>query len=86
MFDVFVSLSKVDSGDGDGGHTVGRLFAPPEDYRPKRTLNRLRPFASQMEALRRKARIEPVSYLLSSIIETMGLREHFDAVSKTKDE
>jgi len=77
--DILISLS-------DDGDREASPFISPEGFLTKRTLNRLRPFASQMKMLRKKAQTETVSDLLSSIIDIMQLNNHFDSISKTSDE
>ena len=78
--DILISLSD------DERERRSSPFVSPEGFLSKRTLNRLLPFSAQMKMLRRKAQVEPVSELLSSIIDTMQLRNHFDSISKTTDE
>ena len=77
--DILLSLAK--SGQGDD-----RSYLPPDGVITKRTLNRLLPFAMQMNRLSRKAHSETVSELLGSIIDIMSLKNHFDGISKTSDE
>lgn len=77
--DVLLSLSTI-------GQEEERLYLSPDGLLSKRTLKNLLPFARQMRQLQRKAHSQTVTELLRSVIETMGLRNHFDAISKTKDE
>ena len=77
--DILLSLAKTGQGDD-------RSYLPPDGIITKRTLNKLLPFAKQMNQLYRKAQSQTVAKLLGSIIETMSLKNHFDAISKTSDE
>jgi DNA helicase-2/ATP-dependent DNA helicase PcrA len=77
--DILLSLSTSEQGEG-------QLYIPTDGILTKRTLKNLLPFASQMKELQFKAHSETVAELLKSVIKTMDLRNHFDAISKTKDE
>lgn len=77
--DVLLSLSRIEQGED-------QLFIPPDGILSKRTLKNLLPFARQMKQIQRKAHSQTVAELLRSVIETMDLRNHFDAISKSKDE
>ncbi len=77
--DILLMLSKTGQGDD-------RSYLPPEGVITKRTLNKLLPFAMQMNKLHRKAQSQTVTELLGSIIDIMNLKTHFDAISKTSDE
>ena len=77
--DILLSLSKTGQGDD-------RSYLPVDGVITKRTLNKLLPFAMQMNKLSRKAQSQTVTELLGSVIEIMGLKNHFDAISKTSDE
>jgi len=72
-FDILISLSQNEKG-------------PENGILSKRTFNRLLPFSSQMKELQQKAQVETVSDLVSSIIDILDLRNHFDSISKTNDE
>ncbi len=77
--DILLSLSKTGEGDD-------RSYLPADGVMTKRTLNKLLPFAMQMNQLSRKAQSQTVAELLKTIIDIMGLKTHFDAISKTSDE
>jgi len=77
--DILLSLAKIGQGDD-------RSYLPVEGVITKRTLNKLLPFAVQMNQVSRKAQSQTVSDLLRSIMDIMGLKPHFDAISKTSDE
>lgn len=61
-------------------------FPPAVDFMSKRALNRFLPFASQMKTIHAESASETVSALLSSIIDDLDLRAHFDNISKTTEE
>lgn len=77
--EILLSLSKTGQGDD-------RSYLPPEGILTKRTLNKILPFANKMNQLYRKAQSQTVAKMLGSIIETLSLKDHFDAISKTSDE
>lgn len=52
----------------------------------KRTMNKLIPFANQMNKIYRMAQSQTVPELIGTIIEVMSLKNHFDAISKTSDD
>ncbi|KAL3809735.1 hypothetical protein ACHAXA_003885 [Cyclostephanos tholiformis] len=61
-------------------------LVPPRGIVSTRSMNRFLPFASSLRSLRRKAEVQGVSDFLLSVIDDLGLKSHFDAISKTKDE
>ena len=63
-----------------------KKFPPAGDVMSTRALNRFLPFASQMKSVYAKSASETVSALLSSIIDDLDLRAHFDNISKTTEE
>ena len=63
-----------------------KIFPPAGDFMSTRALNRFLPFASQMKSIHAKSASETVSALLSSIIDDLDLRAHFDNISKTTEE
>ena len=63
-----------------------KKFPPAGDFMSTRALNRFLPFASQMKSIYTKSASETVSALLSSIIDDLDLRAHFDNISKTSEE
>ena len=63
-----------------------KKFPPAGDFMSTRALNRFLPFASQMKSIQAKSASETVSALLSSIIDDLDLRAHFDNISKTTEE
>ncbi len=79
--ETLMSLSSLERiGNSNNFHL------PPNDFMSKRTINRLLPFANQMNSIHQKAQIQTVSELLTSIISTLDLKSHFDSISKTNDE
>eukprot|EP00547_Thalassionema_nitzschioides_P015106 CAMPEP_0194242542 /NCGR_PEP_ID=MMETSP0158-20130606/8050_1 /TAXON_ID=33649 /ORGANISM="Thalassionema nitzschioides, Strain L26-B" /LENGTH=887 /DNA_ID=CAMNT_0038977653 /DNA_START=118 /DNA_END=2781 /DNA_ORIENTATION=+ len=58
----------------------------PEDLISKRAINRLKEFSMQMNTIRKLAYKESVSNLIKSIIDILGLKEHFDSISKSTSE
>lgn len=57
-----------------------------EDLISKRAMNRLKEFSVQMNTIRKLAHKESVSNLIKSIIDILGLKEHFDSISKSSSE
>ena len=78
------TLMSLSSLERDGNSNTLHLL--PNDFMSKRTINRLLPFAKQMNSIHQKAQIQTVSELLTSIISTLDLKSHFDSISKTNDE
>eukprot|EP00978_Attheya_sp_CCMP212_P039997 scaffold213690_cov47-Attheya_sp.AAC.1 len=79
--DVLLSLSSRETiPDNSNG------MPPPGDAMSTRAINRFIPFSSQMRTLRSSAQRETVSGLLSTIIDTLDLKTHFDSISKTSGE
>lgn len=58
----------------------------PEDLISKRAMNRFKEFSVEMNMIRKRAHKESVSNLIKSIIDTLGLKDHFDSISKTSSE
>ena len=58
----------------------------PDQFISNRAMNRLKEFSMQMSAIRKRAYRESVSELMNSVIETLGLEAHYDAISKTASE
>ena len=77
--DVMISLASFN----DGGIMP---LVPPKDILSTRSMNRFIPFASSLRSLRRKAEVLSVSDFLLSLIDDIGLKSHFDSISKTRDE
>jgi len=61
-------------------------FPPQSLTLSTRTLKLLAEFSKQMVRIRETAKIEPVEECLSFIVEEMELTDHWDKISKTKDE
>jgi DNA helicase-2/ATP-dependent DNA helicase PcrA len=82
--DIMISFARPDGASPvvDG---IGALV-PPRDVVSTRSMNRFAPFASSLRSLRRKAESQCVSDFLLSVIDDLGLKGHFDAISKTRDE
>ena len=80
--DVLTSLAPTDNQGGN----AGMQLVPPKDHMSTRSINRFIPFASSMGSLRRKAETQAVPDFLLSMIEDLGLKSHFDSISKTRDE
>lgn len=74
-FDVLLSLAENSS-----------PYISSEGIISKRTMNRLVPFATEMQKIRDRAETQTVSDLLGNIIDTLKLKPHFDSISKTSDE
>ena len=58
----------------------------PKDIISTRALNRFLPFSELMGAMYKQAHLVSVSELLSFVIETVGLRDHLDSISKSTSE
>mmetsp|Transcript_29043 Transcript_29043/g.50131 ORF Transcript_29043/g.50131 Transcript_29043/m.50131 type:complete len:189 (-) Transcript_29043:482-1048(-) len=76
--DVLMSLAPA-------GDAIEMLI-PPKDIMSNRSINKFIPFASSLSSLRRKAEVQGVPDFLLSLIEDLGLKGHFDTISKTRDE
>lgn len=63
-----------------------KKFLPAGDFMSTRAMNRFLPFALQMKSIHAKSASDTVSALLSSIIDDLDLRAHFDNISKTTEE
>lgn len=74
-FDILISLAGSEP-----------TLIPTDEIISKRTLNKLIPFASQMKKIKAKAETQTVIELLGTIIDTLDLKTHFDAISKTSEE
>ena len=62
------------------------IFLPPDGLLSKRTENRLKKFATDMDTIRKKSRVETISDLLGTIIDVLNMKSHFDSISKTSEE
>ena len=76
--DVMISL-------GSANDSMGMLVSPIEIL-STRSMNRFVPYASSLSSLKRKAETLPVSDFLLAVIDDLGLKSHFDSISKTRDE
>jgi DNA helicase-2/ATP-dependent DNA helicase PcrA len=82
--DILISLTHGE----EPGEDVRLVEDAPAitDFVTKRALNRFIPFSKQMRFIHHKARFESVSSLIETIADTMKLKEHFDAISKSSAE
>lgn len=82
-FDLLLSLSAAS--ENSASDLVPDLPSP-ENSMSKRALNRFVPFSKQMRGMKEKAYTLTVADLLSSIVDDLGLKAHFDAISKSEAE
>ncbi|KAL7536087.1 hypothetical protein ACHAXR_006911 [Thalassiosira sp. AJA248-18] len=80
--DVLISLAPSNNQDAND---IGMIVSP-KGIMSTRSMNRFIPFASSLRSLRRKAEAQGVPDFLLSVIEDLGLKGHFDSISKTRDE
>ena len=79
LLEVLISLSN--DRDDEISTTVD-----PNDYISKRAMNNFIPFGSKMRHIRKVAAATNVTSLITEVIDHLELEEHFQAISKTKDE
>ena len=75
-FEIMLSFAKLDE----------EWYLTTDGLISKRTMNKLIPFANQMNKIYRMAQSQTVPQLIGTVIEVMSLKNHFDAISKTSDE
>ena len=82
--DVLLSLTDYSN---VGEHTGLQLDSPsPIDSISKRSLNNFVMFSNQMRVIKDKGHSQSVSTLLSTIIDVMDLKDHFNKISKSAEE
>jgi len=62
------------------------MYLPPRNIMSTRSINRFIPFAKSLKSLMEKAAVLSVPELLSTIIDDLDLKSHFDTISKSRDE